>query len=177
MKERTMRRVMIKYFDSKGIKAIASRGAGPDILIDGKAVEVKGSRYDFDRMLRQLVDYAYKYSDLALALPFDGLTLKKAQQLSNLVDLIKEARDIILKVYVVAPDALHSNLFYVRKCTAMEVAAYMTVAHTLYWGLDPKDPDSTIREAIENLIKYSPVNRLKDSVCGEYTRKISKVQI
>src|SRR3990170_4735292 len=104
MEEKLVRVVMTKYFALKGIKVVFSRGSGPDLLIDGKAVEVKGSRYDFDRMLRQLVDYACKYSDITLALPFDGLTLKQSLQLGSLAQMIEDARNIRLKVFVLAPD-------------------------------------------------------------------------
>lgn len=170
---------MIRYFASKGIKVVPSRGAGPDLLIDGKAVEVKGSKYDFDRMLRQLLDYAYKYSDVALALPFDGLTIMKAHQLTALNGLIKEARNILLKVYVVAPDPSgHNDVFYVREFEEPSAIWVMLAPSWHRLGLDLNNPDYTIGEAVENLIKYSPVNNLKVYVCYEYDRrKVSKVQI
>lgn len=129
-------------------------------------------------MLRQLVDYAYKYSNVALALLFDGLTLKEVAQLGRLAELIEEARDIRLKVYMVTPDPSQKNLFYVRDFNeTSSVWAYMHPPSKAILKLDPKDPDSTIGKAVENLIKHSPLNQLKDSVCTEYTRKVSKVQI
>lgn len=83
MNEKTVRTVMIRCLKSKGIKPISSRGAGPDLLINGKAVEV-----NFNRMLKQVVDYDFKYSDIGLALPPDGLNLKRVLQLE---ELFKEA--------------------------------------------------------------------------------------
>jgi len=170
---------MTKYFASKSIKVIEQRGSGPDLLIDGKAIEVKGSRYDFCRMLRQLVDYAYKYSDVAVALPFDGLTLEKAHQVHILAQMIEETRNIRLKVYIVAPDSAQKNQFYVREFkTASYVWTLMGIYSFSSLGLDMKNPDLTIREAVENLIKYySPIKILKENVCTEYTRDVSKVKI
>ena len=178
MKEKTMRQVMIKYFASKGIKVIPSRGAGPDLIIDGKAVEVKGSRIDFERMLKQLLDYAYKYSDLYLALPFDGLNLKRAEQLNALASLIEHARDIRLKVYVVAPDSSHKNAFYVReyKKTAM-VTVSLGPPNWSELGFHVDDPDSAIGGAVEKLTRYSPINQLRKDVCEEYLREVTKVKI
>jgi len=179
MKEKTMRLVMTKYFASKGIKVIPQSGAGPDLLIDGKAVEVKGSIFDFDRMLKQLIDYTFKYSDVALALPYDGLKiLKRANQLHGIALLIEEARDIRLKVYLVAPDTEHENLFYVREYKyASLIPTSMGIPHPLALGLKREDLDSTKDEALENLIKYSPVEQLRMEVCSKYSLDVSKVQI
>lgn len=178
MKEKTVRLIMIKYFDSKGIKVRPSRGAGPDLTIDGKAVEVKGSKIDFDRMLRQLLDYAYRFSDLALALPFDGLTLKRITQLRIFGDLIQEARKISLKVYMIAPHPEQKNLFYVYDSPDIGgIMAMMTTVPYSELGFSLKDPDSTIGNAVENLLKYSPVQNPKRYICTDYDHKVSKVQI
>jgi len=179
MKEETVRRVMTKYYASKGIKVVPSRGAGPDLLINGRAVEVKGSKYDFERMLKQLMDYAYKYSEVALALPFDGLNLKKAQQLTGLVLLIADARDIRLKVYLIAPHPKYENRFYVREFKqASIIPSCMTIPTPSALGLVYETPDSTKDKAVENLLKYSPVEVLRKNVCLDYLPQwVSQVQI
>jgi len=179
MKEETVRLIMIKYFESKIMKAIPQRGAGPDLLIDGKAVEVKGSRFKFDRMLRQLLDYAYKYSDVSLALPFDGLTIQKAHKLSCFDEMIKHAKGKGLKVYIVAPHPKDTDLFCVREFRMIaEIWSVMGSPGKTELGYDFGDPDSAIVKAVENLIKYSPVERLKDYVCQEFLkREVTTVKI
>lgn len=180
MKEDTVRKVMAKYFTSKGIKIIPQRGAGPDFHIEGegKVVEVKGSKYDFERMLRQLWDYAFKFVDVSLALPYDGLTLKKAQQLVGLTYLVEDAKDIRMKAYVVAPDPEQNNVFYVRYHKyASTIYNEMGVGGSLTLGLKPQNLDSTKDTAIENLIKYSPVETLKIYVCMHASPFVSVIKI
>jgi len=180
MKEDTVRKVMRKYFASKNIKIIPQRGAGPDFHIEGegKVVEVKGSKYDFERMLRQLWDYAFKFVDVSLALPYDGLTLKRAEQLTGLAQLIEEAKDIRLRVYLVAPKPQTDNAFYVREYKqAFFIATHMGIPIPIVLGFKRKNPDSTKDMAIENLVKYSPVETLGKQVCSLASDYVSVIQI
>lgn len=182
MKEKTVRKIMVKYFSSKNISVIPSRGAGPDLFIDGKAVcEVKGSmgrKRDFDRMLRQLVDYAKKHAGVSLALPFDGLTLKRSHQLITLFDLIEDAKDIRLKMYLIAPDPSEKHVFYVKEFLKGIVVldTYMT-PNKPRMGFNQDKPDSTIDQAVENLIEYSPEEELKYWVSQERLPGTSRVRI
>lgn len=179
MEEKTVVRVIIKYFESKGIKVIRQRGAGADLFIDGKAVEVKGSRFKFDRMLRQLLDYAYKHTDVSLVLPFDGLTIKEAHQLDAFDKMIKDAKGKGLRVYVVAPHPERMNEFCVRETRDVSYL-YITMGlpSRVELGYDLNDPDSTIGKAVENLIRYSPVDSLKKYVCQEFLkREVTTVKI
>jgi hypothetical protein len=180
MKEETVRKVMRKYFASKDIKIIPQRGAGPDFHIEGegKVVEVKGSKYDFERMLRQLWDYAFKFVDVSLALPYDGLTLRKTQQLIGLSRLIEDAKDIRLRVYMVAPDPEQNNVFYIREFKYVSlILNEMGVSGSLGLGLKTQNLDSTKDIAIENLVKYSPVEMLRETVCDKYSDYVSVIQI
>lgn len=182
MKEQTVRKVMIKYFASKGIKIIHENihAAGPDFHIEGegKVVEVKGSRYNFDRMLRQLWKYAFKFVDVSLALPYDGLTLKRAEQLSGLASLIEEATDFRLKVYLVAPKSQTDNTFFVGEFKDVYfIRGHMGTPTAYSLGLIRENLDSTKDTAIENLVKYSPVDELRRQVCNLLPRYLSVIQI
>lgn len=179
MEEKTVVRVMIQYFESKDIKVIRQRGAGADLFIDGKAVEVKGSRFKFDRMLRQLLDYAYKHTDVSLALPFDCLTIKEAHQLDVFNGLIKDAKGKGLRVYVVAPHPKHVNEFCVREIKNLShLVIVMGSPSMVELGYDLNAPDSTIGKAVDNLISYSPVDLLKEHVCQEFfKREVATVKI
>jgi len=178
MKEETMRKVMIGYFKSKSIEVIPQRGAGPDLHMKGKGVvEVKGSKYDFAKMLRQLTDYAMKHSEVALALPYDGLTFERVSQLMMLSFLIDEI-DSKFTLYVVASAPEGDNFFYVQHFkTMVDVKLKMEAYIQGMWGLDPKNPTPTIKVAVENLIKYSPIEVLKNEICRDYDHTISKIQI
>ena len=181
MEEKTVVRVMIKYFESKGLKAIRQKGAGVDLHIYGKTekVEVKGSGLKFDRMLRQLLDYAYKHTNVSLALPFDGLTIKEAHQLRILNYLLIDAKRKGLKVYVIAPHPKRMNNFCVRELRDITEIYYAMGSPTMVkLGYNLNDPDSTIDKAVDNLIKYSPEDCLKDYVCQEFLkREVTTVEI
>lgn len=178
MREETMRLVMIKYFKFHSIDVIPQRGAGPDLHIKGKGVvEVKGSKYDFAKMLRQLIDYAMKHPEVTLALPYDGLTFERVQQLLMLSILIDKI-DSKFTLYVVAPAPEGNNFFYVKHFKTMnEVELKMGAYMQGTWGLDPKHPTSTIKVAVENLIKYSPIEVLKKEICTDYDNTTSRIQI
>ena len=171
---------MAKYFESKGIKIISQRGAGPDFHIErkGKVVEVKGSKLKFDRMLRQLWDYAFKFVNVSLALPYDALTLKKAEQLVGLSYLIEEATDKGLTVYLVAPKSDADDFFYVREYKHANFIRHpLEVSNPWELGLKKESLDFTRDMAIEKLIKYSPVENLKREVCEHSSQYVSVVQI
>jgi len=177
LKEETVRQVMIKYFKSQNIEVIPQRGAGPDLHIKGKGVvEVKGSKYAFDRLLRQLADYATKYNEVALALPYDGLTLERIEQLHTLFFLTQRI-DSELTIYVIAPTPEGNNSFYVQHFKRWDEVEVKMSATMRIWGLDLKQPASTIKNAVENLIKYSPIEMLKDYVCMNADNTTLKVQI
>lgn len=74
IKEKLMIEIAEKYFERESVKAIRQRGSGPDFLLDGRAIEVKGSNAKFSPAIAQLLDYAFKYSGLTVILPIDLLS-------------------------------------------------------------------------------------------------------
>jgi hypothetical protein len=169
MEEDLVRLVMSKYWESKGIRAVSSnpRAAGPDFHIDGTAVEVKGTNSDFPYMLKQLIDYARKSKGVQLALPFDALTLERANQLYALHLMIKATRKIRLVVYLVAPHPSQANSYYVREVEEPSlIPGWMNAPSPMSFGFDYEKADSTLDKAVENLIKWSPVEQLRGQVCS-----------
>lgn len=167
MDEETTRKVMQKYFESKGLKPIPTRGAGPDFHLNGKAIEIKGSKVkgnknDFHRMLRQLVDYARKYIAVELALPFDGLNIEQAYQLNDLFHMIETAKDIRLKIYLVVKNPTKENSFFVKEYKQ----PIIITANMDFRQPYPRPTDFTLKEAVEKLINYSPTEELKNSILG-----------
>ena len=150
MDEDTICKIMKKYFESKGMKPIRSKGAGPDFLMDGKAIEVKGSRVrnDFHRMIRQLADYAKKFTMVELALPFDGLNLKQAEQLGKLFFMIENAKGFWFKLYVVVDNPSKKNSFFVKEYKAPHLVQSDMSFEIPY----PKPTVSTLDVSFEKLI-------------------------
>ncbi len=175
MKEETVRCVMIEYFRSKNVEAIPQRGAGPDLHIKGKGVvEMKGTKTDFHRLLRQLVDYAKKNANVGLALPFDGLDNKKIVQLLALEFLVSQYMESELKLYIVAYAPENDGSFLVRDCKDVgEVRAMMGLLSLE--GLNPKDPSNTTGVAVESIIRYSPVEELKKNMTVDH--RVSRVEL
>ena len=84
---------MAKYFQTKQIKVIPTRGAGPDFSYGGKAIEIKGSGVKgarFNLSISQYMKYAFKYSDLEIALPIDILNAENLIKLDLLCRIIWE---------------------------------------------------------------------------------------
>ena len=77
MEEKTARRIVNKYLEKRRVrfKMHKEREAGPDFLIDGVALEVKGSDLDEKDALTQLTRYASEYAGLVFAIPVDRLNL------------------------------------------------------------------------------------------------------
>jgi len=98
----------------KGIRAVPSKGAGPDFIVDGKAVEVKGTKFDLERALRQCWNYAQKYIDIAVALPVDCFNLNNLWVFSTLSEMIYDVRGFPLKFYLIA-ESEEKDCYYVRE--------------------------------------------------------------
>ena len=113
MVEDTVKLVMSHYFKLKDEKATLQRGSGPDFLIAGEAIELKGTNSDFDSAVRQFIDYLLtgKYKGLRVAFPNDFLDagrLAKFTAFCHLAAIINQW----VPTYIIAED---ENLYYVRK--------------------------------------------------------------
>ena len=107
MEEKTVRKIMSKYFEIKKIKAIPTRGAGPDFIEAGKAIEVKGSGVRgarFNRAISQYAKYAFKYSDLEVAFPIDVLSPDNLIKFTLLCRIVWEVLHKYIKTYLIAKD-------------------------------------------------------------------------
>lgn len=69
-----MRKFLAKHFLKRREEFVEQKGAGPDFMKKGKAVEVKGSKFDQKKALKQLTNYIYKHAGIEFALPIDALT-------------------------------------------------------------------------------------------------------
>jgi len=107
MEEKTVRKIMSRYFEINQIKAIPTRGAGPDFLEVGKAIELKGSGVRgarFNPALSQFTKYAFKYSNLEVALPIDVLSADNLIKFTLLCRIVLEVLHKSIKTYLIAKD-------------------------------------------------------------------------
>lgn len=74
IREKLMVKIAEKYFEKESIKPVRQRGSGPDFLLDGRAIEVKGSNARFRLAIAQFLDYVFKYKGLMVILPIDLLS-------------------------------------------------------------------------------------------------------
>jgi hypothetical protein len=180
MKEEIVRRVMIEYFKSRGWEVVPQKGAGPDLHIKERGiVEVKGTTFDFSRMLKQLVDYVKKYPEVRLALPFDGVNYEQAEQMNALATMIKEI-ETVFKLYVVAPAANQDNVFYVLECYDISQMLSLLSFGVGHHGFDVRKANDTIDKVVEDLINYSPKQEALHQIyvlAGINYNKITKIQI
>lgn len=177
MREDTAKRVMSTFFKLKGIKAIPSRGAGPDFIVDGKAVEVKGTKFDLERALKQCWDYAQKYIEVSIALPVDSFNLDRLWAFYRISKIIEKMRDFPLKFYLIAES--EKDCYYVREYKQLYNLNIYDAGMYARAGFTENRADSTIDGAIRTML--SPRNLLvetmKDDCKQTQFRAVTKVQL
>ncbi len=75
MNEETVKAVLVRYLLRMNLRPYVQKGAGPDVLCDGAAIEVKGVNLRVPGLIKQLARYAFTHSDVAVAFPVDALSL------------------------------------------------------------------------------------------------------
>lgn len=121
MEESVVKAVVASYWRQQGCHPILAKGSGPDILYDGIAIEVKGSKFDLKNAISQITKYAFTHSALEFALPVDALDLNLFYQLRWLEHSIRSWKvdyKYCLAVYVVA--AKDNGKYSVRKYVSAE---------------------------------------------------------
>jgi hypothetical protein len=181
MLENTAKKVMSTFFKLKGIRAVPSRGAGPDFIVDGKAVEVKGTVFDLERALKQCWDYAQKYTEVAIVLPADSFDLDQLWIFYVLSEFVYRVRDFPLKFYLIAESEEEKDCYYVREYKdrmAFNGDVWSALMHG-YIGFVETKPESSIDKAISNIL--SPKNLLIQSMIDECMKTmfkdVTKVQL
>jgi len=114
VKEETIRKIMMKYFESRNIKTTPTAGAGPDFIVEGKTIETKGSDADFNRAIEQYCDCLLtgKFSNLAVAVPIDLLAPPATLvRLSVPGRVASETKMKYVGVYLIA---VHQKFYHLR---------------------------------------------------------------
>lgn len=121
MEEPVVKTVVASYLRQHNCHPILAKGSGPDILYDGIAIEVKGSKFDLKDAIGQITRYAFTQSALEFALPVDVPDLNLLYQLRCLEHSIRSWKSdpkYCLAVYVVA--AKGNGAYSVRKYLSAE---------------------------------------------------------
>lgn len=111
--EDTVKQIMTEYFKLKDIKATAQKGSGPDFLEAGTAIEIKGSKSDFDRAMRQFIEYLLsgKYKGLSVAFPHDFLDAGRLAKFMALGEIAERAMSQYVRTYILTDD---KYFYYVK---------------------------------------------------------------
>jgi hypothetical protein len=119
--ENVVKAVIARYLtDIKKVKVKPTRGAGPDFVFDGQIIETKGAESDFDRAIKQMLDYAPKYRSLAFALPVGFFTAQRVLQLNALAKIIyKQYMKMLTAICVVSAGA---NMYTVGELQLLSLA-------------------------------------------------------
>jgi hypothetical protein len=115
MTEATVKKIMARYFQSNKVNAIPTAGAGPDFLVEGKAIEVKGSDADFNKAVDQYCDYLLtgRFSGLAISFPIDLVSVPaNLLKVATLGRIAWETTSRYVGVYLVTTDL--KNFYYLR---------------------------------------------------------------
>lgn len=114
MSEDLVKAVLTAYFIKKGIDAHPTeRGEkGPDFHINGEVVEVKGTSFDDEGLMRQLITYAFREREVTVALPADAFTAKILVKLYILSGVLNEIKSKSLKLLLVSR---HGDFYHVKE--------------------------------------------------------------
>ena len=85
------------------------REAGPDFIINGIAVEIKGSKLRIKGVIDQIIKYSYEYPEVRLVVPIEGLTFGLLSHLELLSSIMPNSFSYIYLVYKV------NNRYLVKK--------------------------------------------------------------
>jgi len=166
LEEEEVREVISRYFKQINKKAIPRKGAGPDFLCEGVAVETKPTNLDFERAFDQYANYALQYAGLWIVLPEDALDTRSLFRLYLMDRVLSEKHSRQVKLYVVAKQT--ENEYFVREFSIkdlfLEVIPKIADSFSSQHQIQPaeaiqeiisrlSDPDTEIRSTISKMVK------------------------
>jgi len=143
IREDIMVKIAERYFERQKIKPIRQK-TGPDFLLEGKAIEVKGSNSKFNYALSQFWDYTLKYRGLMTIFPTDFLsTPSRLFNFHLFCNLALSLAQRYIEVVLVCKD---DDFYYLKELTGHvllgDVASYIA------------DEKKGINEIFRNLNSY-----------------------
>jgi hypothetical protein len=120
MNEDSVKEVLLTYLQQKGKnpRRRARQSSGPDLLVDGTAIEVKGSQISERSLLEQLAIYLHDYALVEFAFPADAFSFSVLHKLRALELLSqKDGLQRTIRLYLVATN--HSRQFFVLEVASV----------------------------------------------------------
>lgn len=154
MDEKTVKQVIKRYLSERGLKFSISKEkeAGPDILIDGVALETKGDSFDIKSALKQFTKYAFKYANLEVAFPTDVVTIELLYALYVIESAIKYRTPLkprAMKIYLVCKS--NQSRYSIRIFESIEaVIDYIKESISQASNLPLVSDETRMKNAIEN---------------------------
>jgi len=173
--ENVVKSIIAKYLElHKRVRARPTRGAGPDFVFDGEIIETKGGNFNFDRAIKQMLDYAPKYREISFAFPIEAFTAQRVMQLDTLAKVVYKRHSRTLKVICVIPEQA-PNTYRVGEHHASSLAYNVaeTIGELQIWTYPETEAKSKNYEAdrireIDNLVQAAMM-RLTRHATGSCT--------
>ncbi len=188
MEEDIVRTVLVRYLQSLGRKPYVKpkHAAGPDVIVEGKAYECKGSSFDKDILFRQLISYAHQYSIIGIAVPWDALDHSLIYRLSALELLIKEIKGLAGRIEVCVVTEENNRYFlccrdYVTRLFQDIVSEIPRKFAPQYAELSPRERELKILEEFlknldDRIKEYARDIAIKQEKCEfSYTLTLNEV--
>lgn len=172
MDEKTVRQVIAKYLSEIGAKFTLQKEkeAGPDILIDGIALETKGDSFDTKHALGQFTKYAFKYAELQITLPIEALSIDFLYSLYVLECIVKNRIPLkprLIKIYLICKsneneysiesfESINTLLNHVKETINREVSPALKADEILM--KDAIETGSDINKAIKKFLKREAIS-------------------
>lgn len=157
MKEDIVKEIVRKYVTQKeGWKVEPTRGAGPDLLYEGKIVETKGSKSDFNKAIKQIVEYGPKYHEISVAFPTDTLTCEKLAKLDALSHVISLRHNRNLRILLLDEPEASSYALAVFYGGSLTYNAIQQIRELQIWTY----PDTPAKEKYYEARRIGDINTL-----------------
>jgi hypothetical protein len=156
--EKTARVIVEQYLARRQVRfrMHKERQAGPDALIDGVALEVKGSDLDEKETLKQLTRYASEFAGLIFAFPVDKLTLSLLYGLCYLeaaiehIDVLK-TRSIKLLLLAEMKGSYYAREYDSADKLRQEIDSKLSSKARLPYGAKPQEVEIQVSRQLVNL--------------------------
>lgn len=155
--EKKVKEAFLIYLKNKGEysrpRSIHSRGA--DILIKGKAYEIKGSDFNKTRAIKQLISYAFDYKRVSLVFPSEALNYSFIYKLKAIERFLSHPIDYSIELYLVTEK--NDKIYVIYKFSSLNLFGIKIDKLLYQLGkrdialLSPEEKEKKIREYVIKL--------------------------
>jgi hypothetical protein len=113
MREDLIKRIFYQYLHklSNHTKLISppkirpKSASGPDFIIEGKAYECKGTKFNGKKLFSQLLSYGLQYSQIGLVIPYNALNFMLLWKLVAVEKFLRNSPHLekSIEIYLIAP--------------------------------------------------------------------------